>query len=40
MVNECAAFGGIRIVRGNRNTRRNTAPVPICPPQIPNGLIA
>jgi hypothetical protein len=36
MVDECGAFGGMRIERGNRNTRR--APVPLCPPQIPNDL--
>jgi hypothetical protein len=28
-------FGGI-IGRGNRNTRRKPAPVPLCPPQTPH----
>jgi hypothetical protein len=28
------AIGGIRIGRGNRNTRRNPAPVPFCPTKI------
>jgi hypothetical protein len=28
-------FGGMKIVRGNRNTRRKPAPAPFCPPQIP-----
>jgi hypothetical protein len=28
-------FGGMKIGRGNRNTRRKPAPAPICPPQIP-----
>jgi hypothetical protein len=32
---ECGAVGGIRIGRGNRNTRRKTNPVPLCPPRIP-----
>jgi hypothetical protein len=27
-------FGGMKIGRGNRNTRRKPAPVPLCPPQI------
>jgi hypothetical protein len=35
---ECGAVGGIRIGRGNRNTRREPAPVPLCPPQIPHDL--
>jgi hypothetical protein len=26
------------ISRGNRNTRRKSAPVPLCPPQTPYGL--
>jgi hypothetical protein len=29
-------FGGIKIGRGNRSTRRKPAPSPLCPPQIPN----
>jgi hypothetical protein len=28
-------FGGIKIGRGNRSTRRKPAPAPLCPPQIP-----
>jgi hypothetical protein len=28
-------FNGIKIGRGNRNTRRKPAPAPLCPPQIP-----
>jgi hypothetical protein len=28
--------GGMMIGRGNRRTRRNPAPVPLCPPQTPN----
>jgi hypothetical protein len=28
-------FGGIKIGRGNRRTRRKPAPAPLCPPQIP-----
>jgi hypothetical protein len=32
---ECGAIGGIKIGRGNRNTRRKPAPAPLCPPQIP-----
>jgi hypothetical protein len=27
-------FGGIKIGRGNRSTRRKPAPAPLCPPQI------
>jgi hypothetical protein len=32
-------FGGMMIARGNRNTRRNPSPMPLCPPQIPHDLI-
>jgi hypothetical protein len=32
---DCGEIGGMKIGRGNRNTRRNPAPVPLCPPQIP-----
>jgi hypothetical protein len=32
------AFGGMRIGRGNRSTRRKPASVPLCPPQIPHDL--
>jgi hypothetical protein len=28
-------FGGMKIGRGNRSTRRKPAPVQLCPPQIP-----
>jgi hypothetical protein len=28
-------FGGMKIGRGNRSTRRKPAPTPLCPPQIP-----
>jgi hypothetical protein len=28
-------FGGIKIGKGNRSTRRKPAPAPLCPPQIP-----
>jgi hypothetical protein len=28
-------FGGIKIGRGNRSTRRKPASAPLCPPQIP-----
>jgi hypothetical protein len=28
-------FGGMKIGRGNRSTRRKPAPEPLCPPQIP-----
>jgi hypothetical protein len=31
----CGAIGGMKVSRGNRSTRRNPAPVPLCPPQIP-----
>jgi hypothetical protein len=32
------AVSEMRIGRGNRSTRRKPAPVPICPPQIPQDL--
>jgi hypothetical protein len=32
------AIGGMRIGRGNRSTRRKSAPVPLCPPHIPHVL--
>jgi hypothetical protein len=35
---ECGAVGGMRISRGNRSTRRKSAPVPLCPPRIPYDL--
>jgi hypothetical protein len=28
-------FGGLKIGRGNRSTRREPNPAPLCPPQIP-----
>jgi hypothetical protein len=28
-------FGAMKIGRGNRSTRRKSAPAPLCPPQIP-----
>jgi hypothetical protein len=28
-------FGGMKIGRGDRSTRRKPAPTPLCPPQIP-----
>jgi hypothetical protein len=31
---EVGEFGGMKIGRGNLNTRRKTGPAPICPPQI------
>jgi hypothetical protein len=34
----CGAIGGMRIDRENRSTRRNLAPMPLCPPQIPHDL--
>jgi hypothetical protein len=35
---ECVAVGGMRISRGNRSTRRKTAPVSLCPPQNPHDM--
>jgi hypothetical protein len=35
---DCGAISGMRIGRENRTTRRKTAPVPLCPPQIPHDL--
>jgi hypothetical protein len=35
---DCGAFGGMRISRGNRSTQRNPAPVPLCPRQILHDL--
>jgi hypothetical protein len=28
-------FGGMKVGRGNRSSRRKPAPAPLCPPQIP-----
>jgi hypothetical protein len=36
--NECGAVGGMRIGWGNRSTRWQPVPVPLCPPQNPYGL--
>jgi hypothetical protein len=33
---DCGAIGGTKVDRGNRSTRRKSAPVPLCPPQIPH----
>jgi hypothetical protein len=38
MIDDDGAIGAMRIGRGNRNTRRKPAPVPLCPPQIPHDL--
>jgi hypothetical protein len=38
MINGCGAVGGTRIGRGIRSTRRKSAPMPLCPPQIPHDL--
>jgi hypothetical protein len=38
IVNECGAFGWMRIGKRNGSTRRKPVPVPLCPPQIPNDL--
>jgi hypothetical protein len=35
---EYGAFGGMRTGRRNRSTRKKSAPVPLCPPQIPHDL--
>jgi hypothetical protein len=35
---ECRAVGGMRTGRGNRSTRRQPVPVPLCLPQIPHDL--
>jgi hypothetical protein len=32
---EYGEFGGMKIGKGNRSTRRKPAPAPFCPPQIP-----
>jgi hypothetical protein len=31
---DCGAIDGMKIGRGNRNTRRKPASAPLCPPQI------
>jgi hypothetical protein len=35
---DCGAVGGMRIGRGIRSRRRNPAPAPLCPPEIPHDL--
>jgi hypothetical protein len=35
---DCGAIGGMKIGKGNRSTRRNPAPAPLCLPQIPHDL--
>jgi hypothetical protein len=35
---ENGEFGGMKIDRGNRSTRRKPDPAPLCPPQIPHDL--
>jgi hypothetical protein len=35
---ECEAIGGMRIDKGNRSIWRKPAPVPFCPPEIPQDL--
>jgi hypothetical protein len=35
---DCGAIGGMKFGRGKRSTRRQPAPVPLCPPQIPHDL--
>jgi hypothetical protein len=32
-------IGGLMIGRGNRSTRRKSAPVPLCPLQIPHAML-
>jgi hypothetical protein len=32
---DCGEIGGMKIGRGNRSTRRISAPEPLSPPQIP-----
>jgi hypothetical protein len=38
MINKYGTVGGMIIDRRNRSTRRKPAPVPLCPPQIPQEL--
>jgi hypothetical protein len=35
---ECESVGGMRIGKGNQSDRREPAPAPLCPPQIPHDL--
>jgi hypothetical protein len=36
---DCGATDGMKIGRGNRNTRRKPAPAPLYPPQIPHDQV-
>jgi hypothetical protein len=36
---ECGTVGGMIIGRGSGSTRRKSAPMPLCPPQIPHDRI-
>jgi hypothetical protein len=36
LINECEAFFGMRIGRGNRSTLNKPAQVPLCPPHFPH----
>jgi hypothetical protein len=38
MIDDCGAIRGMKVGRGNQNTRRKPAPVPLCPLQIPHDL--
>jgi hypothetical protein len=33
---DCGRIGRMKFGRGNRSTRRKSAPAPLCPPQIPH----
>jgi hypothetical protein len=35
---ECGTVGGMRIGKGNRNTRRKPTPMLLCPPRAPHDL--
>jgi hypothetical protein len=35
---KCGEVGGMKIGRENRNIRRKSSPVALCPPQIPHDL--
>jgi hypothetical protein len=37
-VGVCEAIGGMRIGKGDQNTRKKPAPVPLCSPQIPHNI--
>jgi hypothetical protein len=38
MINDYGAVGGMRIGKENQSTQRKSAPVLLCPPQIPHNL--